>query len=189
MERRQAAGLRYASVCQRGAVSSRPSIFASRSRATLRADSPQRRDDVRGPSAPVKTSDHRLLNSERVHQRDDVGGQRRLLTVSNAIARQKPRCPVTAQIRNDDPVADRCEQWRNIDEAMNVVRPAVKKNHGRASRRTDLGVSDVQDTGADLLQCAERASLGRAAPLPLQSCRSPRRSSSQPPQEIVDGRR
>jgi len=32
---------------------------------------------------------------------------------------------------------------------------AVKKNHGRASCRTEFGVSDVQDTGVDLLQCAE----------------------------------
>ena len=52
-------------------------------------------------------------------------------------------------------MARRCEQRGNVDVAMDVVRPAVEKNHGRTAGGTDVGVSDVQDTSIDLLQRAE----------------------------------
>ena len=42
---------------------------------------------------------------------------------------------------------------------MNVVRPAVEKNHRRSAGRTDVGVADVQNAGIDLLQRAERGSV------------------------------
>ena len=42
---------------------------------------PKRRNDVGGPRAPVETGDDRLLDSERIHQRDDVDGDHRLLAI------------------------------------------------------------------------------------------------------------
>src|SRR6266511_6142533 len=52
----------------------------------LAALGPQRRDDVGGPRPPIKTGDDRLLDLERIHQRDGVDRKRRLLAVSERLA-------------------------------------------------------------------------------------------------------
>jgi hypothetical protein len=43
----------------------------------------------------------------------------------------------------------------DVEASASCAHSAVKKNHGQASCRTDLVVSDVQDTRVNLLQCAE----------------------------------
>jgi len=99
---------------------------------------------------------------ERVHQCDRVRCNGRRLAVSDGVIGKKSRGAVAAQVRHDHAIACRCEQRRNIDKTVNVVRPAVQKQDGRAAGRTGFGVADVQDAGIDLLQRTER---GVRAPL------------------------
>ena len=122
----------------------------------LAALRPQRRDDVGRARAPIETGDGRLLDFESIHQGDDIGSDHRLLAVTDGFGRKKTRRAVAAQIRHDHPVALRRQQRRDIDKAVNVVRPAVQKDDGAAVRRTGLGVSDIQDAGIDLLERCER---------------------------------
>lgn len=58
-------------------------------------------------------------------------------------------------MRDKHPEASRGQQRRDVDEAVNVIRPAVEKNHGWADGRTDFRVADIQDPGVDLFQLAE----------------------------------
>ena len=122
----------------------------------LAALRPERRDDVGGPRAPIAAGDDRLLDLERIHQGDDIDGDRRRLAVAERFARKKARRAVAAQIRDDHPVARRRQQRRDIDIAVDVVGPAVQKNDRRAIGGAGLGVADIQDAGIDLLQRAER---------------------------------
>src|SRR5262249_40436416 len=48
-------------------------------------------------------------------------------------------------------------QRSDIDKAVNVVGPAVQKNDYGPVCGTGLGVSNVQDTGIDLLERSERS--------------------------------
>src|SRR5207245_7974106 len=51
----------------------------------------------------------------------------------------------------------------DVDETMDVVRPPVQKDHGRAAAGTGIGVSDIENASIDLLKGTE--------------CAIPRRSS------------
>src|SRR5436853_1396566 len=53
------------------------------------------------------------------------------------------------------PITLRSEQRDNIHVAVNVVGPAMQKNHRWAAGGPGLDVTDVQLTGIDLLQRAE----------------------------------
>ena len=122
---------------------------------------------VRAPQS--KPGDDRLLDLERIHQRDDVDGERRWLAIAERVARKKARRAIAAQIRNDHPVARRCQQGRDIDEAVNVVGPAVQKNDRRTIGGAGFGIADIEDAGIDLLQrtqrkCASLVSLRATAP-------------------------
>src|SRR5262249_19176332 len=68
---------------------------------------PQGRDDVGGSSAPVETGEDGALDLESVHEIDGVDGERRWLTVPHGVVRAEARRPVTAQVRDDHPVAPR----------------------------------------------------------------------------------
>ena len=109
---------------------------------------------VRAPQS--KPASDRLLDLERIHQGDDVDGERRRLAVADRVARQKARRAIAAQIRDDHAIARRGQHGRDIDKAVNVVGPAVQKNDRRAIGRAGFGVADIQDAGIDLLERAER---------------------------------
>ena len=63
---------------------------------------------------------------------------------------------MAAQMRHDYPVTGRCQQRGDIDEAVNIVGPAVQKNDRRTVGGTGFRVSDIQDAGIDLLERGER---------------------------------
>src|ERR1700709_2260633 len=52
---------------------------------------PQRSDDVHRSSTPVEAAEDRLIDFQRVHQRDDVEGDDRLLTVAWRIGGEESR--------------------------------------------------------------------------------------------------
>ena len=58
---------------------------------------------------------------------------------------------MAAQEWNDNTVAFGSEQGRHVDEAVDVVRPAVQQDHGGPFSRTGFGIADVQYAGIDLL--------------------------------------
>jgi hypothetical protein len=122
-----------------------------------------RRDDVGRPSAPVEAGQHGLLDAERVHQRDDVGGQGRLLAVANRAVRQEAGGPVAADKRHDDPVARRREHRGDIGEAVDVVGPSVQQNDRRSGRGAGFCVANVQQAGVYVPQRAERRAHVRLA--------------------------
>ncbi|GAA3289791.1 hypothetical protein GCM10020295_02500 [Streptomyces cinereospinus] len=62
---------------------------------------------------------------------------------------------MTAQVGNDDAVAQVGEERGDVDEAVDVVRPAVQAEDDRAVGGTRLGVADVEDTRLDVLELAE----------------------------------
>src|SRR5476649_3098004 len=57
---------------------------------------------------------------------------------------------------NDHSIALRCEQWGNVHETMDIVRPTVQEYDDGTVSRTDFRISHIQDTGIDLLNHAER---------------------------------
>ena len=84
---------------------------------------------------------------------------------------KKARRAVAAQVGHDHAVAGRRQQRRDVDEAVDVVGPAVQEDDRRAVGRTGFGVPDVQHAGVDLLQRAEggvRARLDRRWKLVLR---------------------
>ena len=62
------------------------------------------------------------------------------------------RRAVTAQIRNDHPVALRSQKRRDIDITVNVVGPTMQQDHGRAIGGPGLGIAHIEQTGVDLLE-------------------------------------
>src|SRR5262249_39547194 len=112
--------------------------------------------DVGGARTPIEPRDDRCFNVERVHQREDVDGQGRLLAVAHGIAREKPCGPVAPQKRHDRPVARRRERESRVGVAVNVVRPAVEEDDGRSVIRPCFDVPDVEHARIDLLQGSER---------------------------------
>ena len=122
----------------------------------LAAFRPEHRHDVRRARAPVKAGDGGFLNLERIHERDDVEADGRLLGVAHGCAGKKGRRAIAAQIGHDHPVALRRQQRGDIDEAVDVVGPAMQQDDRRTVGRPGLGVADVQQAGVDLLQRRER---------------------------------
>src|SRR5260370_24551682 len=80
-----------------------------------------------------------------IHQSDDVERDRRLLAIPERSARKKARRAIAAQIRDDHPVARRCQQRGHIDIAVNVVGPAVQKNDCRTTGGSTLPRSRISD--------------------------------------------
>ena len=112
---------------------------------------PERGDDVGRPRSPVGAGDDRRLDPEGVHQRDGVDRQDRLLPVAERLVGEKARRAVAAQVRDDHPVARRRQPRRDLVEGVDVVRPAMQQHDRRTIAGTDVGVSDVQHAGLDLL--------------------------------------
>src|SRR5262245_28079739 len=65
------------------------------------------------------------------------------------------RRAITAQVRDDHPIARRRQRRRHIDEAVNVVGPSVQEEDHRPICGAGFGVSDIQNAGIDLLERAE----------------------------------
>jgi hypothetical protein len=112
--------------------------------------------DIGRPRSPIETGDDRLLDLQGIHQSDGVHGQHRLLTITGCFIRKKSRRAIAAQIGDDDAVAGRCQLRRDIDEAMDVVGPAVEEKNRRSIRGAGLDISNIEDTGIDLLQRGKR---------------------------------
>jgi hypothetical protein len=117
---------------------------------------PERRDDVGCPCAPVESPDHRARDPQRIHERDDVGGQNGLLAIAHRVRRTEPRAAVAAEVGHEDPVSaggqDRC----HVDVAVDVVGPSMQQDDRRTVGRAVLGIPNVQYAGVDLLERRER---------------------------------
>src|SRR5262249_47038119 len=109
---------------------------------------------VRAPQ--IKTRENRPFDLESIHESDGIDGQRRLLAIPQSFTGKKARRAVAAQIRDNNPAARLRQQGRDVDKAMNIVGPAVQKNYRGTIGSASFSVSNVQDAGIDLLQCAER---------------------------------
>ena len=107
----------------------------------LAALRPEHRHDVSRPPSPIEAGENCLVDLERIHQRDDVESNRRLLSIPKRFAGKKARRTEAPQIGDDYPIARRCQQGRNLDVAVDVVRPALQKNHRRAIGRASFSVA------------------------------------------------
>src|SRR6201999_4376409 len=64
---------------------------------------PHRGDAGGGPAAPVVAGEHRLVDVQGVHQRDEIGRGGGLLAVADGVLGQERRAAVAAQVGHDDP--------------------------------------------------------------------------------------
>src|SRR5215475_8510740 len=126
----------------------------------LAALRPECCDDVGCTRPPIKTRENRPFDLESIHESDGIDGQCRLLAIPQSFTGKKARRAVAAQIPDNNPVARLPQQGRDVDEAINIVGPAVQKNYLGTIGSASLSVYNVQDAGIDLLQCAE----GRVCP-------------------------
>ncbi|MCY1405604.1 hypothetical protein D9M71_208480 [compost metagenome] len=117
---------------------------------------PQRRDNAGRTRTPVITTEHRLLDLQRIHEVDDITGQRSRLAIAQGFVGEEMRIAIAARIGHQYPVALGGEQRRDFVIAVNVVRPAVQQDHHRSVGRAGFGVRHVQQPGVDMLERAER---------------------------------
>jgi hypothetical protein len=110
---------------------------------------PQCGDDVGSPRAPVESGEKRALNLQRIHERDDVGRQYGLLPVAHRVRRPEARAAVPAQVGHEHAVALRRQDRRDVDIAVDVIRPAVKQDYRRTVGGAVLRVSDVEYAGVN----------------------------------------
>ena len=96
---------------------------------------PERRHDVGRPRTPVEAAHDRVVDAERVHQRDRVDGQHGLLPVPHRIVGKEARRAVPAEVGDEHAVPGRGEGRRDVGVAVDVVWPAVKQQHGLAVMR------------------------------------------------------
>jgi hypothetical protein len=89
----------------------------------------------------VFTGEGGFLDFERIHQGDDIEGDRRRLTVAHGRARQEARRAIAPQRGNDDAIALRRELRRHVDKAVDVVGPAVQEQHWWTIGGAGLGVA------------------------------------------------
>jgi hypothetical protein len=59
-------------------------------------------------------------------------------------------------MRDDHPVALRCQNRGDVNVTVNVVGPTVEQDDGGSIGWAGFGVSNIQETGVDLLERAER---------------------------------
>src|SRR6202011_1376868 len=121
---------------------------------------PERGDDVGTSRPPIEARNDRTVDFEGIHQRNGVEHEGGWLAVSKRLARQKARRAIAAQVGDDHPVASRSQTRGDVDETVDVVRPPVQQDRGRAAAGTGLGVSDIENAGIDVLERTERAIRG-----------------------------
>jgi hypothetical protein len=118
----------------------------------LAALGPKHRHDGSRSRSPIRTGNGCLLDFESIHKLDDVESNYRLLGIAKRITQKKTCYAITARVRDNRPVAGRRQQGSNVDKAVNVVRPAMQKNHRRTSGRASFSLADTQKASVDLLQ-------------------------------------
>jgi hypothetical protein len=96
------------------------------------AAGPERRDDAGRSPAPVVPAEYGSFDSKRVHQREQVRAERRLLARARRRLGEKARRPIAAQIGNDDPRPGFGEDRRDFGVGVDVVREAVAHDAGPA---------------------------------------------------------
>jgi len=96
--------------------------------------------------------ENRALDTERIHQRDHIGADCRLLARAQGRGIAKTRRAEAPQIGNDDAAALRGELGRNIDIAVNVVGKAVQQDRDRPVHGPRFVISYVEDTGIDVAE-------------------------------------
>ena len=111
---------------------------------------PQRGNDAGSAAAPIVAGKHGALDSERSHQLPQIVAERRLLTRSRRLRRQKPRRTEAAQIRHDDAAAGGDEGRNDFVVAARIIGPPVQQNRRRAVWYAALLVGDVERRGADV---------------------------------------
>jgi len=104
------------------------------------------------PGAPVAPSDDSPLDAERIEKLQCIHGKGSLLAVSERCVRQEARRAIAAQIGHENAIALPSKIKRRISIGVDIVRPAVDEEHRQAPGRPDLGVSDIKQAGADMLQ-------------------------------------
>ncbi|SBV31887.1 protein of unknown function [uncultured Sphingopyxis sp.] len=115
----------------------------------------QCRQDARSPGAPVAPPDDRPFDAQRVEKVERIHRERRLLTVSGRRVRQETRRAIAAQVGHQNAIALRPEHKRRIGVGMYIVWPTMDEQHRRAVCRPHLGISDIEQAGADMLQQSE----------------------------------
>ena len=123
----------------------------------LAAFGPKRRDDVGRPRSPIETGKDCLVDPKSIHERGDIRSNCGRLAIPERFGRKKACRAVAAHIRHDHPVPRQSKQGRDIDETVNVVRPAVEEDDGRPAGGAGFRVPHVKQAGIDLLQRTERA--------------------------------
>src|SRR6266853_6582133 len=109
---------------------------------------------VRAPqSKPARTAFSILSAS---HQCNDVESNCRWLAVPERCAGKKACRAVPAEIRDNHAIAFRTQYGRDINEAVNVVRPAMQKNHCPTIGRPGFSTANGKNACIDLLQRIER---------------------------------
>ena len=94
-------------------------------------------------ATPVVTDEQDLVQAERVHQRQHVGGD----VVLGPLVRRSPRPAVAGQVRGDDPQPRR-RVGQQIPVHPVVLRPPVQREHRPAVLGPGLG--DVEPHAASL---------------------------------------
>src|SRR5689334_9196225 len=109
----------------------------------LAALGPEHTGDVGRARAPIETGEDRAVDLERIHECDRVDGERRGLAVAERLIGKKARRAVAAYIRHEHAVSGGREQRRDLDEAVNIIGPAVEQDHHRAVARPRFCVGDI----------------------------------------------
>jgi len=125
-------------------------IAAHRDRG-LDALGPEKSEKVRISPTPVKSPHDRFIDFECIHEADGIGCDRGRLSVARRRGGEEPRFALASQIWHENTVASRCEYRSDIDEAVNIVRPAVEKKHRGAIRRSGFRIGDAEYAGVDVL--------------------------------------
>ena len=99
----------------------------------LAALRPQRGHDVGRARSPIKAGDDAFWIWSASISAIMSTRDRRLLAIARAFRSKETRRSVAAQVGHDHPVARRRQQGRDIDEAVDVVWPAVQQDHRRPS--------------------------------------------------------
>ncbi|MNN67479.1 hypothetical protein D3C81_1831160 [compost metagenome] len=96
-----------------------------------------------------------MLDLQRIHEVDDITGQRRWLTVAQGVFGEELRIAITARIRHQHPITLGREQRRDFIVAVNVVGPTVQQDHHRAVCWAGFGIGDVKHASLHMLERAE----------------------------------
>ncbi len=113
---------------------------------------PECRHDIGRASAPVIARHDGLSHAKGIEKGDHVNRECCLLPVACRFIRKKTCGAVSAQIGNKHAISCRSEDGRNVNIAVDVIRPSVQQQSDRALLGPGFGVTDIEYTRFDLLQ-------------------------------------